>query len=104
MRNLLIAPLCALLVCVYATPAMAGGVIEAHADGAVEEATPWTSLTPNDADDLFHFVIVSDRTGGERRGVFPGGDAEDQSAGAGIRDQRRRPDSGLHRGSVTARP
>ena len=32
---------------------------------------PWTSLTPNDADDLFHFVIVSDRTGGERRGVFP---------------------------------
>ncbi len=71
MRNLLIAPLCALLVCVYATPAMAGGVIEAHADGAEEEATPWTSLTPNDADDLFHFVIVSDRTGGERRGVFP---------------------------------
>ena len=71
MRNLLIAPLCALLACVYATPAMAGGVIEAHADGADEEATPWTSLTPNDADDLFHFVIVSDRTGGERRGVFP---------------------------------
>ena len=71
MRNLLIAPLCALLVCVCATPAMAGGVIEAHADGADEEATPWTSLTPNDADDLFHFVIVSDRTGGERRGVFP---------------------------------
>ena len=47
------------------------GVIEAHADGADEEAAPWTSLTPNDADDLFHFVIVSDRTGGERRGVFP---------------------------------
>ena len=71
MRNLLIALLCALLVCVCATPAAASGAIEAHADGADEEAAPWTSLTPNDADDLFHFVIVSDRTGGERRGVFP---------------------------------
>ena len=71
MRNLLIAPLCALLVCVCATPAAASGTIEAHADGADEGAAPWTSLTPNDAEDLFHFVIVSDRTGGERRGVFP---------------------------------
>ena len=56
---------------VCATPAAASGTIEAHADGADEGAAPWTSLTPNDAEDLFHFVIVSDRTGGERRGVFP---------------------------------
>lgn len=64
MRNLLIA-----LLCVCTTLATSDAAIEA--DGDHEGATPWTSLTPNDADDLFHFVIVSDRTGGERRGVFP---------------------------------
>ena len=35
-----------------------------------EAATPWTSLAANDAAEDFHFVIVSDRTGGERPGVF----------------------------------
>ena len=35
-----------------------------------EGAVPWTSLEPNDAQDEFHFVIVSDRTGGARPGVF----------------------------------
>ena len=72
MRNLLLAPLCAaLLVIVAATPVTAGGAIKAYSDSDDEDATPWTSLTPNDADELFHFVIVADRTGGERRGVFP---------------------------------
>ena len=42
--------------------------IEATTD---ETATPWTSLAANDAPEDFHFVIVTDRTGGERRGVFP---------------------------------
>ena len=42
--------------------------IEAATD---EAATPWTSLAANDAPEDFHFVIVTDRTGGERRGVFP---------------------------------
>ena len=69
MRNLLIARLCALLLLVCAMPVWASGTIEA--DSTANEATPWTSLTPNDADDLFHFVIVADRTGGERPGVFP---------------------------------
>ena len=64
--------LCTLLSCVCATQAAASGAsIEAHTDGEDGGAKPWTSLTPNDADDLFHFVIVADRTGGERRGVFP---------------------------------
>ncbi len=62
--------LCALFACVCPTQAAASGSIDAHGDGG-EEATPWTSLTPNDADDLFRFVIVADRTGGERPGVFP---------------------------------
>ena len=35
-----------------------------------EAATPWTSLAANDDAEDFHFVIVSDRTGGERPGVF----------------------------------
>ena len=71
MRDLPIALLTALLLCTSATPAKGSEAIEAYADGDDGEATPWTSLQPNDADDLFHFVIVADRTGGERRGVFP---------------------------------
>lgn len=39
--------------------------------GLVAEAkNPWTSLSPNRADDQFQFVVVSDRTGGHRKGVF----------------------------------
>ena len=46
---------------------LTAGEIEARSpDGAA----PWTGLTANDADDDFHFVIVSDRTGGARPGVF----------------------------------
>ena len=33
-------------------------------------AVPWSSLEPNDAAEDFHFVVVSDRTGGARPGVF----------------------------------
>ena len=33
-------------------------------------SVPWSSLEPNDAEEEFHFVIVSDRTGGARPGVF----------------------------------
>ena len=35
-----------------------------------EPAAPWTSLDADDAAQDFHFVIVSDRTGGARPGVF----------------------------------
>ena len=38
----------------------------------VPGATPWTDLKPEDGEDDFHFVIVSDRTGGARPGVFAG--------------------------------
>jgi len=44
-----------------------GGQIDAETS---EAQTPWTSLAANDAAEDFHFVIVSDRTGGERPGVF----------------------------------
>lgn len=33
-------------------------------------ATPWTSLAADDADSDFHFVVVTDRTGGARPNVF----------------------------------
>ena len=48
------------------SPARAGQ-IEAEAPTA---ATPWTSLAANDDDANFHFLLVSDRTGGARPGVF----------------------------------
>ena len=35
-----------------------------------EKAKPWTSLAANDDAQDFHFVIVGDRTGGARPGVF----------------------------------
>ena len=35
-------------------------------------ATPWTDLAVEDGDDVFHFVVVSDRTGSARPGVFAG--------------------------------
>jgi serine/threonine-protein phosphatase CPPED1 len=37
---------------------------------AVEAKNPWTGLTPNAAPDAFQFAVVSDRTGGHRKGVF----------------------------------
>ena len=37
---------------------------------AAAGAVPWTGLVANDAAEDFHFVIVSDRTGGARPGVF----------------------------------
>src|SRR5689334_6056871 len=36
----------------------------------VEDRNPWTSLRMNDAPETFHFVVVSDRTGGHRPRIF----------------------------------
>ncbi len=36
----------------------------------VENRNPWTHLRLNDAEETFHFVVVSDRTGGHRARVF----------------------------------
>src|SRR5262245_56610627 len=35
-----------------------------------EAKNPWTGLTPNISPDQFQIAVVSDRTGGHRRGVF----------------------------------
>ena len=37
---------------------------------AAEAKNPWTGLTANAAPDGFQFAVVSDRTGGHRKGVF----------------------------------
>ena len=56
----------------FATLALlATSALGAQIDAETSEArTPWTSLAANDAAEDFHFVIVSDRTGGARPGVF----------------------------------
>src|SRR5438552_18786377 len=36
----------------------------------VENRNPWTHLRLNDAAENFHFVVVSDRTGGHRPRIF----------------------------------
>lgn len=36
----------------------------------IEQRNPWTHLRLNDAEESFHFVVVSDRTGGHRARVF----------------------------------
>ena len=59
---------CALALLATAGPTWANGTIET--DLAADQAVPWTSLAANDAAGDFHFVIVSDRTGGARPGVF----------------------------------
>ena len=59
---------CVAVLLTAAAPTWANETIET--DLAAGQAVPWTSLAANDADDDFHFVIVSDRTGGARPGVF----------------------------------
>jgi 3',5'-cyclic AMP phosphodiesterase CpdA len=48
-------------------PRGAGDTIQAD----VEQRNPWTSLDLDDAPDDFPFAVVSDRTGAERKGIFP---------------------------------
>ena len=36
----------------------------------IEARNPWTSLKLNNDPDTFHFVVVSDRTGGHRPRIF----------------------------------
>ena len=58
------------LLLTAATPADAPAGTHTIVADATEEAKPWTSLAANDDAENFHFVIVGDRTGGARPGVF----------------------------------
>ncbi|MEM7217426.1 MAG: metallophosphoesterase [Pseudomonadota bacterium] len=55
------------LACTASTPTTTFEV-----DVPTGEPAPWTSLAPQDDPQDFHFVVVSDRTGGHRPGVFKG--------------------------------
>jgi len=37
---------------------------------AIEESNPWTHLRLANTPEVFHFAVVSDRTGGQRAGIF----------------------------------
>lgn len=67
MRSLIV--LCALVGGVSAAAAQSSAVITPHTDLA-DGPAPWTSLEALDADAQFHFIVVSDRTGGERKGPW----------------------------------
>jgi len=52
--------------------AISGGQKSAKSDLtiSVENRNPWTNLRLNDAPETFHFLVVSDRTGGHRARIF----------------------------------
>jgi hypothetical protein len=67
--------LCAVTgIALLATYPVRRGDAAAEANGGFvvekQDKNPWTSLTPNADPEQFQFAIVSDRTGGHRRGVF----------------------------------
>ena len=65
MKYLRCAALVALVV-VVCTATRSASADDPHTD----TPKPWTDPDPNGNDGRFHFAIVSDRTGGHRRGVF----------------------------------
>ena len=62
--------LCAVAVTSLLLGCSSRGPISPHPPLAADQAVPWTGLAANDAAADFHFVIVGDRTGGPRPGVF----------------------------------
>jgi hypothetical protein len=71
MRILLIGMAC--LAMAACDPAGVGPTPVPAIDARVDDsAKPWTSLAPLDDPDDFHFVVVTDRTGQHRPGVFSG--------------------------------
>jgi len=62
-----IAPLLFLLAAACATPDRA--IVDAHVS-VTAAANPWTSLAVDDSREDFDFVVVTDRTGEHRDGVF----------------------------------
>ena len=62
--------LCAIAVASLLLECSSRGGISPRPPLAADQAAPWTHLAANDAADDFHFVIVGDRAGGPRPGVF----------------------------------
>src|SRR5580704_10904850 len=71
MKNILIASLVGgLLVGAFAISGGQKTASKSELQISVEERNPWTNLRINDAPEKFHFVVVSDRTGGHRPRIF----------------------------------
>jgi predicted phosphodiesterase len=71
MKRLLLASLVvALLVGAFAISGGQKKAPQADLQIDVENRNPWTHLRLNDAPETFHFVVISDRTGGHRARIF----------------------------------
>src|SRR6185503_15132382 len=71
MKRLLLGSLVvALLVGAFAISGGQKKAAKADLQIDVENRNPWTHLRLNDAPETFHFVVISDRTGGHRPRIF----------------------------------
>ncbi len=62
-----------IIVTFFALPVFSQQSSHLKVEELESEAKPWSHLNVFDDDDRFHFVVVTDRTGGHRPGVFPYG-------------------------------
>src|SRR5437867_11605683 len=69
-RMLISALVVALLVGAYAISGGQKPAATADLQIDVENRNPWTNLRLNNAPETFHFVVISDRTGGHRARIF----------------------------------
>lgn len=63
-------PVIAQSTAVVSAKAPVAGAVPSPISIKVEEKNPWTSLDVNVQNDSFQFLVVTDRTGGRRPGVF----------------------------------
>jgi serine/threonine-protein phosphatase CPPED1 len=71
MKRILISTLVvALLVGAFALSGSQKGAVKNDLQIDIESRNPWTHLRLNNAPETFHFVVMSDRTGGNRGRVF----------------------------------
>lgn len=67
---LTICSLALLVACNGTRQVAAPSIVVPDADSHHASARPWTSLAVLDGPERFHFAVVTDRTGGERPGIF----------------------------------
>ncbi|MBI2808071.1 MAG: metallophosphoesterase [Planctomycetes bacterium] len=69
-RILIPALVMALLVGAFAISGGQKTAVKSNLQIDIENRNPWTNLRINDAPETFHFVTISDRTGGQRARIF----------------------------------
>jgi serine/threonine-protein phosphatase CPPED1 len=72
--TLLLSVLCVSLVALISnttlTKSGVTGTVKSSFQTLSEEKNPWTRLQPNGSSEQFQFAVISDRTGGHRKGIF----------------------------------